>query len=257
MIARAGDAALLAGRLDTVAGWIDTLPPDVLADNPLLQVYRGDVFRLRTDFDKALAWYAQAEQTCRARGDKAGISRALRGQASIYLDIVQPAEGEHVLEEALRLIDGMADREAHARLLELVAENKLNMGEPDKAAALWAEARALREEAPDEDVVSVRVKFRTGRLIEARDILETLGRGRARRRGTRARPARRAPTARTCCCSRSPTHFWVRPSRQSHPRAPGSSLASDCARPSLLRWGKLAWAMPAAAPRPGRATRHP
>ncbi|HEU5099907.1 MAG TPA: transcriptional regulator, partial [Roseiflexaceae bacterium] len=172
VIARAGDAALLAGRLGTVASWIDTLPPGVLASNPLLQVYRGDVFRLRTDFDKALAWYAQAEQTCRVRGDKAGISRALRGRASIYLDIVQPAEGEHVLEEALRLIDGTADREAHARLLELVAENKLNMGEPDKAAALWTEARALREEAPDEDVVSVRVKFRTGRLIEARDILE-------------------------------------------------------------------------------------
>lgn len=172
LIARAGEAALLSGRIDTVAAWIDALPPGVLDANPLLQVYRGDVFRLRIDFDKALAWYAQAEQTCRACGDKAGISRALRGRASIYLDIVQPAEGEHVLQEALLLIDSTADREAQARLLELVAENKLNMGEPDRAASLLAEARALREEAPDENVVSVRVKFRTGRLTEARNILE-------------------------------------------------------------------------------------
>jgi LuxR family maltose regulon positive regulatory protein len=171
-IERAGEAALHAGRLDTVAAWVDTIPPDVLADHPRLQVYRGDVFRLRTSFDKALAWYAQAEQTWRALGDWAGVSRALRGQASVYLDTVQPAQAERLLEEALRLTGGIADHEARARLIELQAENKLNMGDPDGAEALRAEARALREQEPGEDIVSVRVKFRTGRLVEAQHILE-------------------------------------------------------------------------------------
>ena len=169
----AGEAALRAGRLDTIALWIDALPPAVLAEHPLLQVYLGDVYRLRSRFNDALAWYAQAERMWRARGDPAGISRALRGQALVYLDTVRPAEAESVLEEALRLSDGIADREAQARMRELLAENKLNMGKPAEAEALLAEARALREEGPAEDVLGVRVKLRTGRLDEAQRILET------------------------------------------------------------------------------------
>jgi DNA-binding SARP family transcriptional activator len=168
----AGEATLRAGRLDTIAQWIDALTPTVLAEYPLLQAYQGDVYRLRSRFDDALAWYSAAEQTWRARCDPVGISRALRGQALVYLDTVRPAQAESLLEEALRLSDGIADRDARARLLELVAENKLNMGKPNEAEAARAQARALREEGPAEDMLSVRVQVRTGRLDEARRILE-------------------------------------------------------------------------------------
>jgi ATP/maltotriose-dependent transcriptional regulator MalT/DNA-binding SARP family transcriptional activator len=171
-IERAGEAALYAGRLETVAAWVDAIPAAVLAAHPCLHVYRGEVFRLRTAFDQALACYARAEQIWRARNDQAGISRALRGRASVYLDTVQPAQAERLLEEALCLIDGITDREARARLLELQAENALNLGDPARAEQLRATAQALREEGPGEDIVSVRVKFRTGRLEEARRILE-------------------------------------------------------------------------------------
>jgi len=168
----AGEATLRAGRLDTIAQWIDALTPTVLAEYPLLQAYQGDVYRLRSRFDDALAWYSAAEQTWRARRDPVGISRALRGQALVYLDTVRPAQAGSLLEEALRLSDGMADRDARARLLELVAENKLNMGKPNEAEMARAQARALREEGPAEDMLSVRVQVRTGRLDEARRILE-------------------------------------------------------------------------------------
>jgi len=171
-IERIGEATLRSGRLDTVALWIDALPPVALAEHPLLQAYLGDVYRLRSRFDDAQAWYAQAEQTWRARGDPAGISRALRGQALVYLDTVRPAQAESLLEEALRLMDGMPDREARARMLELTAENKLNMGKPNEAEALRASARALREEGPAQDVVGVRVKLRTGQIDEAQRLLE-------------------------------------------------------------------------------------
>ncbi|MDE3090659.1 MAG: transcriptional regulator, partial [Chloroflexota bacterium] len=60
-----------------------------------------------------------------------------------------------------------------ARLLELLAENKLNMGKAAEAEKLRAQAQTLRTEGPSEDVLSVRVKLRTGRLDEAREILET------------------------------------------------------------------------------------
>lgn len=171
-ISRAGEAALRTGRLDTLANWIDALPPHVLTSSPRLISYLGDFYRLRSRFDEALSWYVQAEAACREHRDHAGVSRALRGQALVYIDQVRPAQAENLLQEALRLSDGLEDRQARARLLDLLAENKLNMGKPTEAEALRVEARTLREEGPVEDLLSVRVKLRTGRLAEARSILE-------------------------------------------------------------------------------------
>jgi len=175
---------LRSGRLEAVAGWVDPLPPAVLAEHPRLQALLGDVCRLRSHFDEALAWYAQAERIWRARGDAAGVSRALHGQASVYLDTVRPTEAESLLQEALGLAEGIANREARARLLELLAENKLNIGKPDEAEALRAEAQALRDAGPAEDVLSLRVKLRTGQLAEARRLLEA--RAESERRAARA-----------------------------------------------------------------------
>jgi DNA-binding SARP family transcriptional activator len=169
-----GESALRAGRLSRVADWIDALPPPVIAEHPRLQAYLGDLYRLRSLFDRALAWYAQAEAAWRARDDAAGVSRALRGQASVYLDTVRPARAEHLLVEALRLAEGMPDREARARLLEMLAENKLNLGKPAEAETLRREAQVLRDEAPTEDALSTRVKVRTGQLAEARRSLQAL-----------------------------------------------------------------------------------
>jgi ATP/maltotriose-dependent transcriptional regulator MalT len=146
-IETASEAALHTGRLGAVAAWIDALLPETVADHPLLQRFLGDVYRLRSRFDEALAWYQAAERTWRARGDRVGLSRALRGQALVYLDTVRPAQAESLLEEAQRLIDETVDREARARMLELLAENKLNLGKPAEAERLRVEARALRRGA--------------------------------------------------------------------------------------------------------------
>ncbi len=172
LIEEVGEAILRAGRLDTLASWLDAIPPEVVAAHPLLIFYLGDLARLRSRFDEALAWYAQAERAWRASNDIGGISRALRGQALVYLDTVRPTRAEDLLQEALRLSDGLDDRAARARLLELLAENKLNMGKAEQAERLRVQARTLREEGPSEDVLSVRVKLRTGRLDQAREILE-------------------------------------------------------------------------------------
>lgn len=167
---------LREGRLDTLAAWLDAIPPDPVAAHPLLLFYLGELARLRSRFDAALAWYAQAEHAWRAANDARGIARALRGQALIYLDTVRARQAEELLQKALRLMDGVDDRAAQARLLELLAENKLNMGKAEQAEALRERARTLREEGPSEDALSVRVKLRTGRLDEAREILETWAR---------------------------------------------------------------------------------
>lgn len=173
-IERIGDTMIRNGRLDILLHWIDTLPVDILADQPHLHAYLGDIYRLRSQFEKALSWYQQAGQVWQTQGDLAGQSRALRGQARVYLDQIQPTQAEHLLQEAIRLTDGINDRHARVRLLELMAENKLNMGKPGEAEVLCNQARTLREEGPGEDMLSVRVKLRTGRLQEARTALEPL-----------------------------------------------------------------------------------
>jgi LuxR family maltose regulon positive regulatory protein len=168
-----GDRMVRQGRLDTLANWIGQLPPAVLEEHPALLACLGDVARLHSHFDEALGWYAQAEARWRAQNDRMGASRALQGQALIYLDTVRPARAESLLAEALRLGEGQQDRQDRARLLELLAENQLNLGHPEEAERLRSEARQWREEGPSESQSGVRVLLRTGQLERARTTLES------------------------------------------------------------------------------------
>ncbi len=161
------------GRLETLAGWIGQLPPAVLEEYPTLLARLGDVARLRSSFDEALGWYSQAEACWRERGDRLGVSRALQSQALVYLDTVRPARAESLLAEALQLSDGQQDHQNRARLLELLAENQLNLGHPNEAERFRAEARQLREDSPSESQLGVRVLLRTGQLNRARTMLES------------------------------------------------------------------------------------
>ena len=165
---------LSMGRLDTLAAYIDSLPTLKLQQHPSLMFTLGELARMHSRFDEALGWYRQAEVTWRGRGQQDGIARALRGQARVYLDTVNPSQAERLLEEAIRLTDGFEDREAQVRLFELLAENKLNSGHVDEAERLRQRAEDLRSEGPSNDQLWFRVLLRTGRLEEARRGLEEL-----------------------------------------------------------------------------------
>jgi ATP/maltotriose-dependent transcriptional regulator MalT/DNA-binding SARP family transcriptional activator len=167
-----GENLLRQGRLDTLVNWLDALPPAQVTTHPMLIFLLGECARLRSRFEESLAWYGQAESVWRSNNDRRGVSRALNGQALVYLDTVRPAQAETLLEEALRMADGLEDQQAQARVLELLAENKLNMGKVNEAEQLRLQAHRLREDSPSEDALSVRVKLRTGRLEEARNLLE-------------------------------------------------------------------------------------
>ncbi len=163
---------LSSGRLDTLATYIASLPPLSLHQHPILIFTLGELARLHSRFDEAQGWYRQAETIWRARGQQDGIARALRGQARVYLDTVNPSQAERLLEEAIRLSEGFEDREAQVRLFELLAENKLNSGRVDEAERLRQRAEDLRLESPSNDQLLFRVWLRTGRLNEARRGLE-------------------------------------------------------------------------------------
>lgn len=161
-----------SGRFDTMNEWAASLPPDVLERFPALMYHLGELCRFASHFDEALAWYEQAKERYLQQRDVAGASRALRGQAAVYLDTVRPLKAESLLQQALRLIDGQPDREERARLLDLLAENMTNRGKWEEAESLRRQARELREEGPSLADLDVRVLLRTGRLAEARSILE-------------------------------------------------------------------------------------
>jgi len=163
---------LSVGRLDTLATYIDSLPPETLHGHPMLIFTLGELARLHSRFDESLGWYKQAETIWRTRGQQDGIARALRGQARVYLDTVDPSKAEQLLEEAIRLSDGFEDREAQVRLFELLSENKLNAGRVEEAERLRQRAEDLRLEGPTNDQLWFRVLLRTGRFNEARRGLE-------------------------------------------------------------------------------------
>jgi LuxR family maltose regulon positive regulatory protein len=163
---------LAAGRLDTLAVYLDAMPPETLHMHPMLVFMLGELARLHSRFDEALGWYQQAQTTWKAHGQQEGVARALRGQARVYLDTVNPSQAEQLLEQAIRVSDGFEDREAQVRLFELLAENKLNAGRVGDAERLRQRANALRVEGPSNDQLLFRVLLRTGRLEEARSALE-------------------------------------------------------------------------------------
>lgn len=165
-------ALLSNGRFDTLASYIASLPPLSLNQHPMLLFTLGELARLHSRFDEAQGWYRQAETVWRQRGQLDGVARSLRGQARVYLDTVDPARAEKLLEEAIRLSDGFEDREAQVRLFELLAENKLNSGRVEEAEQLRQRAEELRLEGPSNDQLQFRVWLRTGRLNEARSGLE-------------------------------------------------------------------------------------
>ena len=173
MIVEIGPGLITQGRYDSLCTWIERLRPEVLKAEPGLHLLLGDVLRLRARFAEALEHYLAAEGLYASRPDRLGRSRALQGQAQVYLDTVRPLKANNLLEEALRLLEPAEHQQETATLLDQLAENRLNLGYPDEAETLHHEAGLLRTESEPGDVyLEARAMVRTGRLAEARRLLE-------------------------------------------------------------------------------------
>ncbi|KPL75474.1 hypothetical protein AC812_08465 [Bellilinea caldifistulae] len=172
VIEQIGMGLIRSGRLESLQYYLSRLPAELKAERPLLQLLLGDLHRLRADFEPSLLHFRAAEQLYRQQGDRWGCSRALRGQAQVFLDTIRPLQADALLEEALRLLEPQEHREEVAALLDQLAENKLNLGKPDEARVLHREAQLLRAETSPNDVyLEGRALLRTGRLIEARQLM--------------------------------------------------------------------------------------
>lgn len=176
--------------------WIERVPPVHQVNASLLEA-RAIAERRIGRFAQAVESYRAAEACYRAQGDHAGQVRALRGQAEVFLDTVQPAPAATLLKRAMKLLP--RDRyDERGAILGLQAENWINHGRTDVAVLIAAAAhREARGEARQQAAViassagraaqspihSPRLLLRSGRLIEARQALEDelgLETGRAR-----------------------------------------------------------------------------
>lgn len=169
LLREAATDMIQAGRYETLAGWLDSIPEPILGKYPELLRARGDVARLLSRFDLALAAYTSAEERFAMSGDRQGQSRALEGAALVYLDTVQPRHAEPLLRRALDLTEP-EDRQRRERLQLLFAENWANRGELTRAERLQRAVRR-RQGRPEPDI-DPRIYVREGRLGEARTLAE-------------------------------------------------------------------------------------
>jgi LuxR family transcriptional regulator, maltose regulon positive regulatory protein len=177
------------GRGMALLHWLDRLP-EAYQHWPTLLEARAAAYRQVGRFEQALQVYSEAETAFAAEGNREGQSRTLRGRAEVYLDTVQPAPAEALLEQALTMLPEER-RIERAEILLLQAENWANRGRADIAFQLETAARKLAQEEQlsqseaTEDTeatvchltpmpsLSPRLLLRSGRLNESRRLLET------------------------------------------------------------------------------------
>jgi ATP/maltotriose-dependent transcriptional regulator MalT len=162
-----GEGLIQDGRYESLEYWIQEIPEKVRLLYPYVHFLLGEINRYQSRFEVALDDYHAAERLYELAGNKWGCSLALRGQARIYLDTIRPANAAQPLKDALSLLDPAESQEDMASLLILIAENQLNLGDPQSAEEYLARARELSAGSEAEtDYITARLLLRTGRIDE-------------------------------------------------------------------------------------------
>jgi len=160
-----GDKMIKDGRYESVNYWINEIPENVRMKYPHINYLSGEINRYQGKFEQALEYYHIAERLFRNIKNNVGISKALRGQAQVFLDTIRPINADQLLQDALKLLDPSDRHQDVADLMVLTAENQLNLGLPDSAEALLSEARKIHTDLSMEtDLIQARVLLRTGQL---------------------------------------------------------------------------------------------
>lgn len=171
LISSSASKLLEKGRIETLQAGLDRLSINMFEKYPSLYLYQGDIYRLRSYFNKALEAYKKAKNIFQESNDRLNLSRSLQKIAMIYLDTVQPVQAEKYLKKALKLRDEENLWE-EASILKLMAENKANEGHLRQAEKLQQQAKNISDITISNNNFKARVKLRTGKLNRAQSILE-------------------------------------------------------------------------------------
>jgi ATP/maltotriose-dependent transcriptional regulator MalT len=147
-----------------------SIPRDVKSRYPALLLKAGGELRNLNLYEPSSDCYRLAYQALKERHDAQGTVECLLGMARIHLDSLEPFKAGEYLEEALQHCP--APGPPRARILRMLAENHINAGLPEKAAHYLQEAMKIEGSTPD--TTQARLLIRSGRLEEARQILQRL-----------------------------------------------------------------------------------
>ncbi|MFJ7826526.1 BTAD domain-containing putative transcriptional regulator [Psychrobacillus sp. NPDC096623] len=138
-----------------------------------LYYYEGECHRYKAFYEKARLSYEAALEKAFQNENILYISRANAGLAHIYLDTIQPALAQPYLKEAIEWAEKGKDISPVERvfLQQLMAENLVNIGKANDAKA-WIENEQLNPALLTEGNLDARILLRTGKLIEAQQLLE-------------------------------------------------------------------------------------
>lgn len=160
------------GRHHSLGRWLEALPPGALDSRPQLLLARAETWRLASRYMDALPVYDRARAALATRGDRDQLVSAIRAQALVYLDTVQPAGGARLLREGFRAARG--NRAERATMYALLVENTLNAGDTRRARRMLVALRRFAT-SPDPAMTEPRLLVREGQLVEARQMLDLKG----------------------------------------------------------------------------------
>lgn len=178
-----GAEMIAKGQLESLLEKLACIPEIIKNRHFLLWIYEGDVYRYRSSYDQALACYQKGERLAAAAGDARCQSFALEGQARIYLDTIQPVQAEILLDKAVSLVERLErlEHEHVIRLYSLKAENLVNLGRSNDAESWYERCRSLQHDF-QEDLLEARMHLRTGRLKQAKKLIEQMKQGESRQK---------------------------------------------------------------------------
>jgi ATP/maltotriose-dependent transcriptional regulator MalT/DNA-binding SARP family transcriptional activator len=160
---------LESGRGASLKKILEKLPDNWFKLYPLLLVFKGDVARMVCDFQQAELIYRAALALAQEQEHPGLTSAANKGLALIYLDTVQPGPAKQYLRRAYQAL-ARGEVEERAKLVQLMAENKINQGKPAQARRYQRLANEMFHIASRGDL-EARLLLRTGRLDAAQELL--------------------------------------------------------------------------------------
>jgi len=161
------------GQLESIFKVLVLIPEHIKDRRWMLWIYEGEIHRYRCVYEKALACYRRGELQARLVHNQYGELEALEGQANIFLDTIQPGKADDILKKALALMENMelAEENVRHRLFSMMTENLVNAGRAAEAEEWYAKSRSYEAE-DDAENLEARLHLRTGRLQQAKRILE-------------------------------------------------------------------------------------
>jgi len=139
-----------------------------------LYYYEGECHRYKAFYEKARLSYEATLVKAFQNENILYISRANAGLAHIYLDTIQPALAQPYLKEAIEWAEKGKDISVFEKvfLQRLMAENLVNVGKANDAKE-WIEKENLDPAILTEGNLDARILLRTGKLMEAQQLLES------------------------------------------------------------------------------------